>query len=146
MKSNVNQNRKGLVRLSLLLLGTGVLAAAILGAGAYSRTEKQTERCEQDSIMLDRLMQARRANLLIHCLSKGRDTEARQMLTATLTDDLQQAKALTLSVNPEIVAQALCAIKILERDEKTHPELYAALKPVAQLPRSIQIARHDAKQ
>ena len=146
MKSNVNENRKGLLRLSLLLLGACVLAATIMGAGAYSKAQRETESSERDSMMLDRLMQARRANLLLQCLTRGKDAEARQLLTVTLTDNLQQAKALTFSATPGAAAEALCAIKILERNEKADPELYAALKPVAQSPRTIQIARHDAKQ
>jgi hypothetical protein len=145
MKSNVNNNRKGLVRLSLLLLGTCVLTATMLGAGAYSEAQQQTESNERDALMLDRLMEARRANLLLQCLSRGKDVEARQLLTATLNDDLQEAKAMTQTATPGAVTQALCAIKILERDEKAHPELYASLKPAALSPHSIQLARHETK-
>ena len=145
MKSNVNNNRKGLVRLSLLSLAACVLVATIVGMGAYSEAQRQTESSERDAMMLDRLMQARRANLLLQCLSRGNDAVARQLLTATLTDDLQQAKAMTQTATPGVVAEALCAIKILERDEKAHPELYAALKPTAQSPQGIQLARHEMK-
>lgn len=145
MKSNVKNNRKGLAQLSLLLLGACVLAATILGAGAYSEAQRQTESSERDAMMVDRLIQARRANLLLQCLTHGKDAEARRMLTVTLVDNLQEAKALTQSATPGAVAEALCAIKMLERDEKAHPELYAALKPTAQSPHSIQIARHETK-
>lgn len=131
--------------MSLLLLGACVLAAGTIGATAYSEAERQTEASERDTQMLDRLIQARHANLLLQCLTRGKDAEARQLLTATLNDNLQEAKALTQTTTPGAVAEALCAIKILERDQITHPELYAGLKTVGRASQTMQIARGEVK-
>jgi len=109
MKTNVNNNKNGLAKKALLLAcGILVVGAAALGVGNYQQTLRELETREHDALVLDRLGQAARFNILIRELNSGKSAEARHYLNVALADDIAEAKVLAADANPGTVAQATC--------------------------------------
>jgi hypothetical protein len=144
MKSNINENRNRLARKLLALGSVFVLAAAAFGAGVYSNSLREIDDRMQDSMVLDRLVQASKFNLLIQNLNGGKAAETRQLLKIMLADDLQEAKRLAATATPAGVAQLKFTMMDIGRQEKAHPEYYTLEQPV-RASGTMQIARHDVK-
>jgi len=145
MKSNINENRNRLALKLLLLTGVFVVAAAAFGAGVYSNSLREIDSRAQDSMVLDRLMEASKFDLLLQKLNTGKAGEARQLLKIALADDLKEANRLAANANPTAVAQVKVALADIAREQKAHPDYYA-VEQSRHSSGSMQIARHDVKQ
>jgi hypothetical protein len=145
MKPNVNENKTGLAQKGLLLVGAATIIAAAFAAGAYSNAVRQSESFEPNDAVMSRLLDARRSNLIIQCLNRGHEAEAKQYLQVSFADDVHAAERLVEGATPGAVAEFKVALALLARDEKAHPEFYAIAKPAAPSSPSMQIARHLAK-
>jgi len=144
MKSNNNENRNRLALKLLVLGGVFAVAAAAFGAGVYSKSLREIDGRMQDSMVLDRLVEASKFNQLIQKLNSGRTAEARQFLKITLADDLREAKKLAATANPTAVEQVKFTMTDIARQEKAHPEYYA-IEELPHVSGTMQIARHDVK-
>ena len=145
MKSNNNENRNRLARKLLLLGGVLIVAATASGMMIYSNSLREIESRAQDSMVLDRLVEATKFNLLIQQLNKSKAPEARQFLKIALADDLREADRLAANANPETVAELAFTMAEIARAERAHPEYYAVKQPVHSA-RVVQIVRHEVKQ
>jgi hypothetical protein len=143
MKPNVNQNRNGLARKLLLVCGVFVVTATVVGAGMYSNSVREIDSSGQDSTVLDRLVQARKFNLLIQELNSGHVAEARRFLNIALASDIRQVNRQAATANPTTAAEAKFALAEFARAEKAHPKYYTVEQRV-KAPVILQIARHDA--
>ncbi len=145
MKPNVNTINNKLAKSALLLLGASVLVAAAFGAGAYYSAVRQNESNERDEAAIDRVMDARRANLIIQCLNRGREAEAKHYLAVAFVDDVNATKSLSQDASPEAAPEIRVALAQFARDQRAHPEFYSAAKSVPQSSPSIQIARQTTR-
>ncbi len=143
MKSNNNENRSGLAQKALVLCGICVLVATAFGAGFYSKLLREIENGQQDSVVLDRLVEARRYNELVKELNNGQLAEAKKFLKRGLADDIHLAQMLAATADPAAVAEVKFALKQLALDQQAHPEYYLT---EVKSPQTIQIARHEVKQ
>jgi hypothetical protein len=146
MKSNVNKNQNRLMLKLLLLSGVFVVAATAIGARLYSTSIQEAEHCQQDEAMLDRLVQARKFDLLIQELNSGHTAEARRFLNIMFASDIQQANKLVATAGPTTAAEAKFTLADFARAEKAHPEYYAVEQNAKTPVGSVQLARHVAGQ
>lgn len=143
MKTNVNNLKSGLTRVVLPLLGVCVIAATAFGVGAYTQSVGQIERNEQDEVLMSRLMDARRSSMVLQCINRGQETEAKRCLKATFADDMRVAELLVKDASPAAAGECKAAMAQMARVEKMHPEYYAT---GTQPSSSIQLARHVTRQ
>lgn len=145
MKSNQNENGKRLARKLLLVSGVIALAMTAGTAREFARVLRQTEKSEQDVAVLDRLLEARRLNVLIHQLNSGHTAEAHRFLNTAFAADLRVAEKLGATANPSAAGEVKCALAQFAKDEKVHPDYYAVAQ-VKTTPSNLQLARRQAGQ
>lgn len=143
MKSNNNEKRKGVSLPFVIVSGILMLGAMAGGAAMYAKTIQDMENHEQDLAALDRLVQARKFNLVIQDLNRGKIAEARQFLSSAFASDLREANKMTVS-DARAAAEVKTVLGSFARNIKAHPEYYE-MAELDKPAKNLQIARHDLK-
>jgi hypothetical protein len=144
MKPNVNHN--GPARKSLGTFGLIGIVALAFCAGAYSNYSEFNRKIaasQQDAVVLDKLVEASRLNMLLRALNTGRTEEAKHFLKVTLAEDLMAMNTLSNSAKSPATDQAKATLAQFARDMKKHPDYYLSSKLIAGTNQtaSIQVAK-----